>query len=79
MGLPERYSGAIRDALLEQNKHLRYMETDLRGWLQVTFTMDECVGEWHVVDTVLSRDYRAAIDKRLAVKAGEIGRGLQPV
>ena len=75
-GLPERWPGAIRDGLLEQNPNLSYMDTDRRGWLCVTFTHEKCVGEWHLLDTVHRRDYTITVDKQLTVKAGAIDQGL---
>ena len=66
----------VRDATLELNPNLRYMETDHRGWLCITFTHAECIGEWHLVDSVRAADYANKIDKRLAVDAGNIAAGL---
>ncbi|NCF50703.1 alkaline phosphatase [Gammaproteobacteria bacterium] len=74
--LPERKPGMVRDATLELNPNLRYMETDHRGWLCITFTHAECIGEWHLVDSVRAADYASKIDKRLAVDAGNIAAGL---
>ena len=74
--LPERRPGAVRDATLAQNPHLRYMETDRRGWLCMTVTHKECVGEWHVLDTVADIDYRCTVDRRMGVAAGAIAAGL---
>jgi alkaline phosphatase D len=77
--LPERHPGAVRDATLELNSNLRYMETDRRGWLCMTMTSSECVGEWHLVDDVRSGEYTSTVDRRLAVRAGEISNGLYTV
>lgn len=76
--LPERRPGAVRDATLELNPALRYMETDRRGWLRIELDPEHCTGEWHLVDTVHRRAYSSHIDARLAVRAGEIARGLLP-
>jgi alkaline phosphatase D len=76
--LPERHPGAVRDATLELNPNLAYMETDRRGWLCMTFTQNECKGEWHLLDSVRSAEYAVAVDKRLAVTAGKISEGLYP-
>jgi len=73
--LPERRPGAIRDAAIELNPWVKYMETDRRGWLCLTVTPEECLGEWHLLDTVHERQYSATVDRRLAVRAGEVGRG----
>ena len=74
--LPDKRPGGLRDATLAQNPHLRYLETDRRGWLCATFTHDECTAEWHLLDGITSRDYVSSIDRRLSVAAGEIGQGL---
>jgi alkaline phosphatase D len=74
--LPERHPGAVRDATLELNPNLRYMETDRRGWLCMTLTAVECTGEWHLLDDVGSTEYTSSIDRRLSVAAGKIANGL---
>ena len=75
--LPERHPGAVAEATLKQNPDLRYMETDRRGWLHMTFTHDECVGEWRLLDTITDTDYTVSVDKRLSVTAGNVAAGLQ--
>lgn len=75
--LPERKPDAVRDAMLRQNVSLRYLETRHRGWLCLTLTTAQCVGEWYLIDTVKSRDYKSWLDRRLSVRAGEIAKGLQ--
>jgi alkaline phosphatase D len=75
--LPETHPGAVAAATLEQNPDLRYMETDRRGWLHMTFTHDECVGEWRLLDTITDTDYTVSVDRRLSVAAGEVAAGLQ--
>ena len=75
--LPETHPGAVAAATLEQNPDLRYMETDRRGWLCMTFTHDECVGEWRLLDTITDTNYTVSIDKRLSVTAGNVAAGLQ--
>ena len=77
--LPERHPGAVRDATLALNPDLAYMETERRGWLCMTFTQTDCTGEWHLLDGIRSADYRVTVDKRLAVQAGKVAAGLQPV
>ena len=74
--LPERHPGAVRDATLQLNANLRYMETDRRGWLCMTLTASECTGEWHLVDDVRSKTYTTSMDRRLSVKAGQVSKGL---
>lgn len=75
--LPEREPGGLKDATLRQNPALRYMETGKRGWLCMTFTRQECVGEWHHVDSVTTPTYTSTLDRRLAVRAGQVGAGLR--
>jgi alkaline phosphatase D len=75
--LPERRPGAVRDATLALNPDLAYMETERRGWLKMRFDRNKCVGEWHLLDGVRSRDYEVSVDQRLKVTAGRIADGLQ--
>jgi alkaline phosphatase D len=75
--LPETRPGAVAAATLEQNPDLRYMETDRRGWLHMTFTHDKCIGEWRLLDTITETDYTVTVDRRLFVTAGNVSAGLQ--
>lgn len=75
--LPETHPGAVADATLEQNPDLRYMETDRRGWLCMTFTHDKCIGEWRLLDTITETDYTVTVDRQLFVTAGNVAAGLQ--
>ena len=74
--LPERHPGALRDATLQLNPNLRYMETDRRGWLCMTLTASECTGEWHLLNDIRSKQYTTTVDRRLSVAAGQISDGL---
>ena len=76
--LPERNPGAVRDATLDLNPSLVYMETDRRGWLQVELTHAQCIASWRLLDTVHERAWSAVVDRRLQVRAGHIGDGLKP-
>jgi phosphodiesterase/alkaline phosphatase D-like protein len=75
--LPEKRPNALRDAVLEQNPWLSFLDGSHRGWLCVTVTDERCTGEWYLIDTVTSRDYRSWLAKTLFVRAGEIEQGLQ--
>ncbi len=75
--LPLREPGALSEATQSVNPTVRYMDTRRRGWVRLAVTNDECVAEWHLVDTVDSREYTSAVDARFAVSAGEIGGGLR--
>ena len=75
--LPETHRGAVAAATLKQNPDLRYMETDRRGWLRMTFTHEKCVGEWRLLDTITESDYTVSVDRRLFVTAGNVAAGLQ--
>ena len=77
--LPETHPGAVAAATLRQNPGLRYMETDRRGWLRMTFTHDECIGEWRLLDTITDTDYAVTVDRQLSVTAGNVAAGLQEV
>lgn len=74
--LPEKRPGALRDATLALNPTLAYMETERRGWLEVTLTHERCVGSWRLVDSVHTREHEFDVDRRLAVLAGRVGQGL---
>ena len=76
--LPEIRPGAVRDATLELNPSLCYMETDRRGWVLLTVDRKACSAEWHLVDTVHEQDYTVSVDASWSVSAGNIGMGLQP-
>ena len=75
--LPERYPRAVRDATMQVNPSLKYMETDRRGWLCLTVTKSECRGEWHLLDGVRDRIYTSTVDCCLVVRGGAISEGLQ--
>ena len=73
---PDKVPNGIRDATLAQNPNIRFLDIAHRGWLAVTVTPDSCSGEWHLVDTVLSRDYKSRLAATLSVRANEISSGL---
>ncbi len=77
--LPLREPGALSDATRVVNPAVRYMDTRRRGWVHLAVTSEECVAEWHLVDTVHSRDYTSAVEARFAVAAGQVGAGLRDV
>jgi len=74
--LPLRHPDALSEATRDVNPWMKYMETERRGWVRLTLTPEECVAEWHLVDTVHARRYTSDIDRRLAVQAGDIAAGL---
>jgi alkaline phosphatase D len=77
--VPESRPGAMQEAIVELNEDLVYMETQRRGWLCMTFTRSECIGEWHLLDTVHARNYEVSLDQRLGVQAGRVSEGLYQV
>jgi alkaline phosphatase D len=74
---PEYEPNSVRDATLEQNPSVKYLDTKHRGWLCLTLTKERCSGDWYLIDNILSRDYRSWHAKTLTVRAGGIGKGLQ--
>jgi len=74
---PEYVPNSVRDATLERNPSVKYLDTKHRGWLCLTLTKERCSGDWYLIDNVLSRDYKSWPDKTLTVRAGEVGKGLQ--
>lgn len=75
--LPEKSPGALRDATMRQNPHVKYMDMHHRGWLCLTVTHERCSGEWHLLDGVRERDYESGVANTLWVEAGRIGQGLR--
>ncbi len=75
--LPLREPDALTRATRAVNPAVRYMDTQRRGWVRLTLTSIECAAEWHLVDTVHSRDYTKVVDGRFAVRSGNIGAGLR--
>ena len=74
--LPEHRPGSASEATLELNPDLQYLETTRRGWLCLSLTTEECTGEWHLLDTVHSREYSSSVDRRLSVASGRMADGL---
>ncbi|MDH3862571.1 MAG: alkaline phosphatase D family protein, partial [Gammaproteobacteria bacterium] len=75
--LPLREPDALIAATQAVNPAVRYMDTRRRGWVYLTVTSEECAAEWHLIDTVHSRDYTKVVDGRFAVAAGEVATGLR--
>jgi alkaline phosphatase D len=75
--LPEYRPGSLSAAALTLNPGLQYMETERRGWLCLTISKAECIGEWHLLDSVQTRSYKSQLDRRLTVKAGQVSKGLR--
>ena len=75
--LPLREPDALIAATQAVNPAVRYMDTRRRGWVYLTVTSEECAAEWHLIDTVHSRDYTTVVDGRFAVAAGEVATGLR--
>lgn len=73
--LPEKTPGAVRNATLELNRNLSYMDTDHRGWMCLTITHQSCGAEWHLLNSVHEKNYSSILDKRLSVRAGQISEG----
>jgi len=73
--LPERVPGSLREATLALNEDLEYINTEQRGWMLLNVTHENCSAEWHLLDTVHSREYSSAVDRRLSVKAGQLSEG----
>lgn len=73
---PDKIPHGVRDGTLEQNPNIHFLDIAHRGWLAVTLTPEKCTGEWHLVDTVLSHDYKSWQAATLSVNAGEIDKGL---
>ncbi len=58
------------------NPHIRYMDTDHRGWLKMSLDPKECRGEWRLIDRLRDSDYEITLDQTLAVRAGRIHEGM---
>jgi alkaline phosphatase D len=75
--LPLREPYALAEATQAVNPAVRYMDTLRRGWVLLAVTSEEFAAEWHLVDTVHSRDYTKVVDARFTVAAGEVASGLR--
>lgn len=64
---PERIERLLREA----NPNLRYTDVAHRGYLALELTPDRAEAQYHVVDTVYSRDYRASVAHRIAIAPGK--------
>lgn len=76
-GLPEKSPHALERATLRQNPGLKFLDLDHRGWLCLTVTAQRCMADWHAVEGLQQREYRASLVASLWVDAGNIGAGLQ--
>ena len=75
--LPQVRPNAVRDATLDFNPMLKYMETARRGWLRVSVDRERCVAEWNLVDSVHGPEYNVSLDQSFFLSAGKIADGLQ--
>ena len=58
---------------------LKYADTSLRGYMVLTATAERIRADWHYVDTVHERGYRASMNKSLATLPGSGHRKLLEV
>ena len=74
--LPEKSPDSVRDATLEQNPGIRFLDIHHRGWLCLTVTPERCTGEWYFLSTVHDREYRSELARSFWVAAGRVADGL---
>ncbi len=74
--LPEKTPDSVRDATLEQNPDIRFLDIRHRGWLCLTVTPERCTGEWYFLSTVHDREYRSDLARSVWVAAGRVADGL---
>ncbi len=74
--LPETSPDSVRDATLEQNPGIRFLDIHHRGWLCLTVTPERCTGEWYFLSTVHDREYRSELARSFWVAAGRVADGL---
>ncbi|MEX0977048.1 MAG: alkaline phosphatase D family protein [Woeseia sp.] len=74
--LPEKSPDSLRDATLEQNPGIRFLDIHHRGWLCLTVTPQRCTGAWHFLSTVHDRDYHSELARSFWVAADRVVDGL---
>ncbi|MCB1955483.1 MAG: alkaline phosphatase D family protein, partial [Rhodocyclaceae bacterium] len=75
--LPGEDPAALAAGLVQLIEPLKYAETSLRGFLELTVSPNECRGTWHFIDTVKTRDYALVTGSALKTTAG--AARLEPV
>lgn len=69
---------ALVDRLMDANPHLRFANTKDRGYLVLTLTPTEVIGEWLYVDTIEDRDFSEHLGATARIPA-KLGTGTAPV
>jgi alkaline phosphatase D len=50
-------ASAVKAALMQSSPELRYLDSEHRGWLELTLTREKADASWYFVSTVLDRTY----------------------
>ena len=64
-------SGKLKDALMESSPELHAVDTEHRGWTELTLSPSEMTSTWHFVDSVLNEKYSVTSLKPLTCLAGK--------
>ena len=56
---------------VEHNPELIYHDSHQRGWLELSLESEQSIGQWHYIDTVDSKEYRAFLGPSYRVKKGD--------
>jgi len=63
-------ASAVKAALMQSSPELKYLDSEHRGWLELTLTPQKADATWYFVSTVLDRTYTVAKGKTMESMAG---------
>ncbi len=69
LNLPAEQLPATEAAIVELVPDLKYANLSDRGFMTLTFTAEEVRSDWYYVDTILSKDFQAAMTRGYSAKA----------
>ncbi len=61
---------AVKDALMKASSELKYIDSEHRGWLELTLIPDRAKATWYFVSTVLDRDYTVSEGQTVETMVG---------
>jgi alkaline phosphatase D len=64
-------SGSLKRALLKSSPELFDLDTEHRGWTELTLTSEQVTSRWHFVDSILSDHYKVTSTDPLLCKKGD--------
>lgn len=63
-------ASAVKEALLASSPELKYLDSEHRGWLELTLTPEAAKASWYFVSTVLDRTYTVTKGQTMESVAG---------